>query len=286
MSICGAPLVGAVDEGSAGCGRFRDQAEAAGCGKRQRTSPSGGDQHLNILAHLPELALTHAASYLPRPSRALLAVAMAAPSQSWQQYYSEGTPRTLSAAGRAVLGNGRWEELDFEEVEKELASKLTDDDVAAMLICIDAKTNLRKLKLSGCVNISGSGLEPLRQSVVLEHADLSLVGQHEKPNVRPLPMLEVGVVCDVLQSIVRLGGNNSLKLLTLPKMWSNTETPAMWREGTALRSFMGEYAEVFRNRNPPCSNCNDPLMGNGGDADTARSVSRNIAVYVERALNA
>ena len=76
----------------------------------------------------------------------------------------------------AVLGHGACfnsDTLDFGEISSILASKLTDDDIASILVSIDAKNTLKVLKLIGCDNISGAGLEPLRGSSVLEQIDLS-----------------------------------------------------------------------------------------------------------------
>ena len=70
-------------------------------------------------------------------------------------------------------------ELNFADVEKSLSSKLTDGDLHALLVCIDARNTLKRLKLAGCVNIIGRGFEPLCGSLVLEQIDLILVG-HEK----------------------------------------------------------------------------------------------------------
>ena len=81
-------------------------------------------------------------------------------------------------------------DLDFGDVEKSLASKLTDDDIRAVLLaCIDAGNEVRSLKLSGCVNITGSGLETLHGSMSLIQIDLSLAGEHESPLIEPEPMI-------------------------------------------------------------------------------------------------
>jgi len=40
-----------------------------------------------------------------------------------------------------------WVTLDFIDIGRSLASKLNDDDLGAMLACIDAKSNLKRLKL-------------------------------------------------------------------------------------------------------------------------------------------
>lgn len=35
--------------------------------------------------------------------------------------------------------DAEWGTLDFVDIEKSLASKLTDDDIGAILLCIDAR---------------------------------------------------------------------------------------------------------------------------------------------------
>lgn len=37
---------------------------------------------------------------------------------------------------------------------------------------------MKKLQLTHCINITGSGLGPLRNSIVLDHLDLTLVGRY------------------------------------------------------------------------------------------------------------
>lgn len=124
-------------------------------------APARGDRGAPAAAtlsvrDLPDGVLANVVTYLAPPSRAMLAVA---------------------TESRAIISNdsGEWSTLDFVDVEESLAKKLTDDDFHRILVCIDARESLKVLKLTGCVNITGKGLEPLRGSVVLEQIDLSLV---------------------------------------------------------------------------------------------------------------
>ncbi|KAL9190437.1 hypothetical protein ACHAXT_007648 [Thalassiosira profunda] len=121
-------------------------------------------------------ALAHVVGYLEVPSLALFAVAITAPSRSWPAKSNDTPQRRPNELGRAILSANRdsWEVLDYEQIEKDLASRLTDEDIAASLICIDAFNRLEKLKLAGCVGISGAGLHPLRDSTALVQIDLSL----------------------------------------------------------------------------------------------------------------
>lgn len=47
-----------------------------------------------------------------------------------------------------------------------------------MLVCIDTCSHVKKLQLTHCINITSSGLGPLRNSIVLDHLDLTLVGRY------------------------------------------------------------------------------------------------------------
>ena len=134
----------------------------------------------------------------------------------------------------------QWEVMDFVDIPLSLASKLTDDDVAAILLSIDAKNNLEQLKLTHCSNIVGHGLEPLRRSSVLERLDLGLVRQFEAPYLSKISggrsdeflfdyaKLSEGSVCDIIDSILREEGN-CFKRLQYPYKWSenSSETDAL-----------------------------------------------------------
>ncbi|KAL7537536.1 hypothetical protein ACHAXR_007895 [Thalassiosira sp. AJA248-18] len=80
--------------------------------------------------------------------------------------------------------------------------------MCGVLACIDAGNHLQTLKLAGCVNITGRGLEPLRGSLVLEQIDLSLVGEHESPHIEPKPLISETEVLSILASIIDEDGNS------------------------------------------------------------------------------
>ena len=156
------------------------------------------------LSGLPDGIFTHVASFLAKPSRALFAVAM-----SWttDNFCIDGEQQQLSSV---ILSSSSWETLDFVNVEKSLVVKLSDNDVYAVLQCIKANQTLKKLKLTGCVNITGRGLEPLRGStvIVIEHIDLSLVKQYESPAIDPEPSISEAEVIPILDSIITADGNS------------------------------------------------------------------------------
>ena len=106
----------------------------------------------NELLHindLPDGILVHIAKYLAKPSVALLVVALVAPSTStsWSDDFRSTQPgawQPTSASNAIVTSassddNNIWTVLDFGDIEKSLAAKLTDDDINAVLQCISAK---------------------------------------------------------------------------------------------------------------------------------------------------
>lgn len=130
--------------------------------------------------------------------------------------------------------------LDFEDIEKRLASKLTDDDIAAVLVCINAAGNL-----AGCKNVTGSGLEPLRGSAVLEKIDLSLVGRYEKPRVFENPRISEDAIVPILWSIADAEGS-SLKHLHLR---------GTFRDSSTLTGFLERYEQLLAERGCVCAEC-------------------------------
>ncbi|KAL7452130.1 hypothetical protein ACHAWC_003858 [Mediolabrus comicus] len=139
--------------------------------KRRKT----GHAVATCLSDLPiGTSLEHAASFLAQPSRAIFAVALTNPPNE---------SRYTSIAGTD------WDNLDFGEIEEELAASLSDDDLSGILQHIDAVDNVKRLKLTNCKIITGVGLEPLRGSTIIEQIDLSLYGVRCGPVIRPEPPL-------------------------------------------------------------------------------------------------
>ena len=108
-----------------------------------------------------------------------------------------------------------WATLDFEEIEKSLAAKLSDDDIRGVLICIDGVHRLQTISLCGCVGLTGSGLDPLMGSTVLRSIDLSLVKRTENPVHAPYPNLSRESVIPIFKSIIDAPGS-SLKYVLIP----------------------------------------------------------------------
>lgn len=145
---------------------------------------------------LTEQLLPTVSEFLALPSRILFAIAMTSKSENFQL---QSTSSTIAAAILPSSENGYLDKLDYSTVEKKLCAKLSDDDINASLLCINAQLTLKKMILSGCTNIVGQGLESLRGSTVLQMIDLSLVGKFESPSIKGDTTLSEDCVIPILQ---------------------------------------------------------------------------------------
>jgi len=203
--------------------------------KRQRiTSSNDNGLHIN---DLPDGILVGISNYLAKPSVVLFAIAMTTTN-------SQEQTQTTKAITSAI----DWEVLDFNDIEKSLAAKLSDDHIDKILKSIDAISVLKILKLAGCINITGSGLDLLRSSVVIKQIDLSLVGKHEVPLILPEPFLSEYTVLPILDSIISRGRGSSLKQLELPTKWRNIPT-------TQFGQFLERYDQYVSTQGFVCSKC-------------------------------
>ena len=162
---------------------------------------------------LPGGILKEVASFLEAPSRALFAIAVTpTPSSPYDIIMAR------CRLSRSSIAGNDWHTLDFGDVEKELAAKLTDDDISQVLLHIDAANKVRRLRLTNCINIRGSGLAPLLGCTTIEQIDLSLVEAHQLPQLEPAPQLSCGQVFPVLESIISQE-RCSLKHVQFPHVW-------------------------------------------------------------------
>eukprot|EP00580_Thalassiosira_gravida_P015411 CAMPEP_0201668130 /NCGR_PEP_ID=MMETSP0494-20130426/18124_1 /ASSEMBLY_ACC=CAM_ASM_000839 /TAXON_ID=420259 /ORGANISM="Thalassiosira gravida, Strain GMp14c1" /LENGTH=427 /DNA_ID=CAMNT_0048148377 /DNA_START=125 /DNA_END=1408 /DNA_ORIENTATION=- len=266
---------------------------------------------------LPDEALAVVAQFLTKSSRALFAVAITAPSSSWRRGSEsdvdddvdvvidqcttiekrEDFAKPSSPACQAILSlnpdlnenlnddtNNNWSTLDFAELEPNLARRLTDDDLHAILTCIDASKNLQVLKMTNCSNITGRGLIPLRGSRVVKQIDLSLVGKYDNPafkicqpadvddddddddattnndTMRPLadstnrnnklPRITEHEVLPILDSIIDATPRAALEQLTLPKSFRNGASPT-----SLVEDFIFKYDSHLEVLGGPCTKC-------------------------------
>jgi len=194
------------------------------------------------ISGLPDSALVHVARYLAAPSRILFALAIS----RGKLHQCKKPSTTAKAIISSGVSDNTWENLDFSEIDKSLASRLTDDDIKSILVYINARHKLKKLNLNGCINITGVGLEPLRNStIVLEVIDLSLVGQHECPNIHPVPPISELIVISILDSVITADGS-SLRYLLLPKKFRSNPNKT-------LDTFLRKYNRLLKSRDTKCS---------------------------------
>jgi len=144
----------------------------------------------------------------------------------WQKSDYDRHFRELLSKQIKEYYEGQWEILNFVDIPVSIASRLTDDDIKAILVCIGAKHKLKRLNLTHCFNVVGHGLEPLRSSTVLERLDLGLYRDFETPFFhsrggrvffREIKLSE-DPVCDILDSMLHEGGS-SLRRLQYPWEW-------------------------------------------------------------------
>ena len=160
------------------------------------------------ITDLNDEAVRHIANYLPKTSRALLAVALTTESSDWKKVeWTKPTSQSIlsffggkktrkekiqpSPATKAIISpssslqHNLWDEINFGDIEPYLSCRLSDNDVAALLSCINAVHNLKTFVLKNCINITGEGLLPLRLSEVIERLDMSLCIMEYKPDRDP-----------------------------------------------------------------------------------------------------
>ena len=205
---------------------------------------------------LPDHLLVEVASFLDKECRALWAVSMSAPSGHWT------TSSAVSVKGGQILTLQRenwreeWREFDFGAFHRvsrlELYDGLSDDDLKAVLICIDAVTNVESLYLKRTnrptvsSRITGRGLEPLRGSTALKRVDISLVGGYCSDTDGEC-RLELGEVLPVLDSIVESNGNK-LCHIQLPNKWRDAKHDSLSR-------FIARYNDMLETRVYKCCQC-------------------------------
>jgi hypothetical protein len=148
--------------------------------------------------------------------------------------------RCRPKVSRSSIAGNDWHTLDFGEIEKDLAAKLSDNDINDILLHINAADKLKRLRLTNCINITGAGLISLRGSTSIEQIDLSLVGANQSPILDPEPPISCDQVLPILDSIISQG-RCSLKHLQFPHAWRNKEPEP---DDTELNEFLERYDET------------------------------------------
>ncbi len=217
--------------------------------KRRRTATVATDHHSDIqeiyLSDLTIGILDHTASFLAPPSRALFAVALT---------NDNHTPNENSSL---IAAADDWDILDFGEIEKELAARLSDYDISDVLQHVDAVNKLKSLRLTNCIKISGICLEPLRRSTVIEQIDLSLTDDGESPKLDPDPPMSYYAVLPILDSII--SRQCALKHLQFPYEWRRNRLI-----DSKFHAFIVRYNEMRRDTFK-CFHCNKDLAQTGNN---------------------
>ena len=216
--------------------------------KRRKTSSPDDDNSILCLANMPHDHLTAIADYLPKSSRALFAVALTAPSKSfrisnWKGKVSDASKAIITSTTSTIFSSTNeidsligykkerlskyyaagWSILDLLDTKIDtLEKKLTDDDIGAVLVCINAKNKLKSLRLD-CVDIVGQALEPLCGSKVLESIHFN----------NSVGKLSANTVVPILDSIVDTMGSRLCKVHELPRVDCPLVLPEEWRSGKA-----------------------------------------------------
>ena len=168
------------------------------------------------------------ASYLPTSSLALFAVALTAPSEAW-----------LSDTSKAIISASQdsWETLDFSDFG-DVANKLSDDDLRALLVCIDAKNKVKTLRLGSCTLLVGHGLEPLRGSTVLKDIDL----RSNTVDGQTTPFSQASIL-SILENILDIEGGLK-KHLNMGR-----DIPKEWRRDS---DFVQKFKQLLRCKGTTC----------------------------------
>eukprot|EP00985_Skeletonema_marinoi_P018250 scaffold10161_cov134-Skeletonema_marinoi.AAC.10 len=169
--------------------------------KQSKRRKIAGDSSLqtttcSIYNLFPGGTLKEVANFLEAPSRVLFAIAIEPPSSPYDEVLAR------SRYSRSPITGNDWHTLDFGDIEKELAAKLTDDDVSKVLLHVDAAHRVKRLRLTNCTGITGACLASLRYSTSVEQIDMSLVEAHKSPRLDPAPLLSCDQVLPILRSII------------------------------------------------------------------------------------
>ena len=204
------------------------------------------------IGNLPDSVLLNTVSYLQETSRVLLAVALTASSASWREALYKIKP---SDSAVLIMKEGKVNKfhsyVDFVHTEKDLAAKLSDEDIGGVLKCVGALHTIKHLKLTHCVGIKGSCLEPLRASTTLVQLDLSLVGNKQSPVLDPEPAISTAEVIPILHSIID-AEDCSLKHIQFPKKWRGELKLFFTPKKQLLMRFLSKYNRMMKNSNFTC----------------------------------
>ena len=201
--------------------------------KRQRQSFTTVTQ----ITDFPDVVLSSISSYLTQTSTLKLCLAIT-------------SKQPDSSISKAVMAQHYhlWDSIDFNDMKELFGGVITDDNIRWVLLCTDAVHNLKSLKLTNCLGITGVGLQPLVGSKVLEIIDLSLVGANESPTINPEPPISAEIVVPILESIIDTEGNELVQVI-MPKKWRVEKSDI-------LTNFLRKFGRVLVDREIDCCGYN------------------------------
>jgi hypothetical protein len=222
------------------------------------------------ICNLPDAVLILISSFVEDTSKVLLAVALTASSDAIRKsnYDIKPCPGAKAILNQRVRGlyqgmfYGHMTRLfksyyvDFADVDKELAVRLSDEDVGGILAFIDSVFGIKTVKLTHCVNITGRCLEPLRGSTTLKELDLSLVDKDCLHITHPEFKIAEADVIPILDSIIEADGF-SLKHIQFPKRWREVQSRMM-------RRFLSKYNRIMNEKEIRCGNCDRNFSRSAG----------------------
>jgi hypothetical protein len=205
--------------------------------------------------------LEEVAKYLAPPSRIMFVLAVTPPKSPYETIMARS--RSKSHSLTFMIAGSDWEILDFGEFEKDLAAKLTDNDLSAILVHIDAVNKVKRLKLTNCINITGIGLQPLRGSRIIEYIDLSLTRSGQNSRIYENPAISCNEVLPILDSMIAAEGGCAVRKI---------EFPMKWREGASVefRGFLERYNALWVTRTENnsticrCAECEQNVLKDDG----------------------
>jgi len=198
--------------------------------------------------NLVDLPLTAIANYLPSTNRIILAISLT-PSSSFSAVCWNNAK--LSTASKAVLASKECWGLDFAEIS-EYAGDPSDEDLRALLLSIDAKNTLKTLNIGRCYKIVGHGLEPLRESTVLQCLSLPYRQVNGVENA-----LSIDIVIPIIVSMINASTNplDRLDLLrNLPKDWLYGQP----RNESPLCEVLTNISQMLLGDEITCIRCEEP----------------------------
>ena len=215
---------------------------------------------------IPDHLLVEVASFLRGESRALWAISMGAPSGHWTA--SAVVPSKCQQILTLQRENWReeWQDFDFGRFQRqndfhsgvwnEIQLSLSDDDLKAVLVCIDGASNVESVHLSACHRLTGSGLAPLSGSTALRRIDISLVNSYHCFGTDVECSLELGEILPILESIVGNAGNR-LRHIQLPKKWRDAKHES-------LSNFLVRHNDMLEMTDRKCCQCFASACKSGG----------------------